>query len=416
MVSFDILATAGDARYGALRVNGRSLETPTLFPVLSFYGGGNEGALFGGGIHRTVKEFLVNHPPVTGEEDYSDLFQGVMTSIASLTDYGIREEKLDWYLDKNIREWECFSDFDGIIFADSGGYKILKNDGGLEGKDFVKDINQDKALDMQLDLGPDILVNLDHPIHPDDEFEKRLEKMEQTAANAARLAQRRNEVNGACFLTVHGYYEAMLERSFDLIEDELTEPLPEVFDGIALGSLVPRKDNVDVLVEAVSDCKREMQQRGYDNLPLHVFGISGSTMPLLVAVGADTFDSASYLHQAINGKYSISLFETVPVDEADFDACSCRICSDDFHRARMRNEMDNLYQKDILGSVAVHNLAVQQRELRNFRELIAEGDKEQVADYLEEEVKDQKVFRKFVYQLINERMTPYFEETDTTYA
>jgi tRNA-guanine family transglycosylase len=415
MVSFDIVAEAGEARRGQLHINDRTLETPHLFPVINFYGGGNEGALFGGGVHRTVKEFLAHDNEVTGGEDYSDLFRGVMTSISSLADYGIREKKLNWYLDNEIREWDCFSDYDGMIFADSGGYKILKQ-GGLEGQDFEKDIDQDKALDIQLALGPDIVVNLDHPIHPDDEFEERIEKMEQTAANAARFAERHDVVDGACYLTVHGYYEAMLERSFDLIEDELAEPIPEAFDGIALGSLVPRKDNVEVLVEAVSDCKREMQQRGYDDLPLHVLGISGNAMPLLVAVGADTFDSASYLHQAINGKYCVNLFETVPVDEADLDACDCRICNDDYHQARMRDELDDLYQKDILGSVAAHNLAVQQRELRDFRQLIAEGDEEQVAEYLEEAVKDQKGFRKFVYQLINERMNPYFDKTDTTYA
>ncbi len=416
MGSFEVVAEAGDARCGELQVNDRVLETPTLFPVLSFYGGGNEGALFGGGIHRTVKEFLVNHPPVVGEQDYSDLFPGVMTSVSSLTDYGIREKKLHWYLSKEIREWECFSDYQGMIFADSGGYKILKNGGGLEGEDFEKDIDQDKALDMQLALGPDILVNLDHPIHPDDDFEERMEKMEQTAVNAARLAERRDEVDGACYLTIHGYYEAMLERSFDLVENELTEPLSDAFDGIALGSLVPRKDNVEVLVEAVSDCKREMQQRGYDDMPLHVFGISGNAMPLLVLLGADSFDSASYLHQAINGKYCVNLFETVPIDEANFNACNCDVCNDDFHRARMREEMDDLYQKDILGSVAAHNLAIQQRELRKFRQLITEGDQNRVAEYLEEAVKDQKGFRKFVYQIINERVNPYFEETDTTYA
>ena len=416
MGSFEVVAEAGDARCGELQVNDRVLETPTLFPVLSFYGGGNEGALFGGGIHRTVKEFLVNHPPVVGEQDYSDLFPGVMTSVSSLTDYGIREKKLHWYLSKEIREWECFSDYQGMIFADSGGYKILKNGGGLEGEDFEKDIDQDKALDMQLALGPDILVNLDHPIHPDDDFEERMEKMEQTAVNAARLAERRDEVDGACYLTIHGYYEAMLERSFDLVENELMEPLSDAFDGIALGSLVPRKDNVEVLVEAVSDCKREMQQRGYDDMPLHVFGISGNAMPLLVLLGADSFDSASYLHQAINGKYCVNLFETVPIDEANFNACNCDVCNDDFHRARMREEMDDLYQKDILGSVAAHNLAIQQRELRKFRQLITEGDQKRVAEYLEEAVKDQKGFRKFVYQIINERVNPYFEETDTTYA
>jgi len=417
MVSFDVIAEAGEARRGQLQINDRALETPHLFPVVNFYGGGNEPALFGGGIHRTVKEFMVNHPPTTGGTDYSDLFGGVMTSISSLTDYGIREKKLEEYLDNEIREWGKFSDYDGMIFADSGGYKILKQGGELEGEDFTKDISQDKALDMQLDLGPDIVVNLDHPIHPDDEFEERIEKMEKTAVNARQLAERRDEVDGACYLTVHGYYEAMLERSFDAIEDELDRPIPEVFDGIALGSLVPRKDNVEVLIEAVSDCRLEMQQRGYNDLPLHVFGISGNAMPLLVAVGADTFDSASYLHQAINGKYCVNLFETVPVEEADFHACDCRICNDGLHRDRMRNRLDDLYQKDILGSVAAHNLAIQQRGLRRFRQLIAEADEDQIAAYLEEAVKDQKGFRKFAYKLINERIKPYFDDDgETSYA
>ena len=415
MAKFEVIAEAGEARRGQLQANNRTLETPHLFPVVNFYAGGNEGALFGGGVHRTIKEFMINHPPVVGENDYTDLFPGVMTSISSLADYGIREKKLEWYLDNEIREWDVFKDYDGMIFADSGGYKILKQD-GLQGEDFEKDIDQDKALDMQLALGPDIVVNLDHPIHPDDSFETRMEKMEQTATNARRLAERRSEVDGACYLTVHGYYEAMLERCFDTIEEELAQPIPEAFDGIALGSLVPRKDNVEVLLESVLDCKLEMQQRGYENLPLHVLGISGNAMPLLAAVGADTFDSASYLHQAINGKYCVNLFETVPLDEADFDACDCRICGDGFHRARMRNEMEDLYQKDILGSVAAHNLAVQQRELREFRELVEKSDEQKIADYLEEAVKDQKGFRKFAYRLIDEQIKPYFEETDTTYA
>lgn len=409
MTTFGVITEAGDARRGVLSINGRSLETPHLFPVINFYGGGNEGALFGGGVHRTVKEFLVNHPPVVGETDYSDLFRGVMTSIASLSDYGIRRDKLEWYLDKEIREWDVFSDYEGVIFADSGGYKILKQ-GGLKGPDFEKEIDQDEALNMQLALGPDIVVNLDHPIHPDDDFEARLEKTAKTAANARDLAKRRNEIDGACFLTVHGYHEAMLERSFDAIETQLSSPIPEVFDGIALGGLVPKKDNVPVLMEAVSDCKLEMEQRGFGHLPLHVFGISGSVMPLLVAIGADTFDSASYLHQAINGKYSVNLFDTVPLSEANFDACDCQVCTDDFHRARMRDEMDDLYQKDILGSLAVHNLAVQQAELNRLRQVISEGDAKAIAGYLERSVKDQRGFRKFAYKLIEENIQPYFDE------
>lgn len=413
MVSFDIVAEAGEARRGRLHLNGKTLDTPHLFPVINFYGGGNEGALFGGGVHRTVKEFLVNHPPTVGENDYSDLFPGVMTSISSLTDYGIREKKLDWYLSNEIREWDAFSDYDGAIYADSGGYKILKQ-GGLQGKNFEKDVDQDKAFDMQMKLGPDLIVNLDHPLHPDDDFDERLEKMEKTAKNARRLAERRDEFDGSVFLTVHGYYRRMLERSFDMIEEELETDIQDAFDGIALGSLVPRKDSTEDLIEAVTDCKLEMQERGMELMPLHVFGISGSTMPLLVALGADSFDSASYLHQAVNGKYCTHLFETIPLDEANFEECGCRVCSDWHLVEQMQGNAE--HQKDVLGPVAVHNLAIQQRELRKMLQIIAEEGQEQLADYIEDAVKDQKGFRKFAYRVINETIRPYFEESDPSHA
>ena len=76
----------------------------------------------------------------------------------------------------------------------------------------------------------------------------------------------------------------------------------------------------------------------------------------------------------------------------------------------MRDEMDDLYQKDILGSLAVHNLAVQQAELNRLRQVISEGDAKAIARYLERSVKDQRGFRKFAYQLIEENIQPYFDE------
>lgn len=403
--SFETVAEAGEARRGRLTVNGRTLETPHLFPVINFYGGGNEDALFGGGIHRTIKQFMVNYPPVVGENDYSDHFSGVLTSVASLTDYGIREKKLDYYLDNKIREWDRFSSYEGVIFIDSGGYKLLK-EGGLKGEDFKKDVDQDKAFEMQMNMGADIVVNLDHPIHPDDDHKTKKEKMKTTAANARRLIELSHGFEGARYLTVHGYNQSMLERSFGYVQDQLDEDIDDVFDGIALGSLVPRKDSVEALIEAVGSCKRVMQQKHIDHLPLHVFGISGSAMPLLAALGADTFDSAAYLHQAVNGKYCKNLFETVPVQEADFTACDCQVCSDRHLRESMRG--DEEYQKDILGPVAVHNLAVQQRELQTIRQTLAQGDEDALTEYLENAVRDQKNIQKFAYRVINETLTPYF--------
>jgi len=131
------------------------------------------------------------------------------------------------------------------------------------------------------------------------------------------------------------------------------------FDGVALGSLVPLKDNKGKLITAVSDCREVLSDWGFEELPLHVLGISSSAIPLLAAVGADTFDSSSYIHSAINGKYDTSLYNSEPVDDVDFTECDCQVCSDEMLVRRMKGDVE--YQKDKLGAVAMHNLIIQKK-------------------------------------------------------
>jgi len=89
---FEITATAGDARAGALHVNGTTLETPNLFPVLNFYAGGTKQSVYGGGIHRTVKEFMIGADRVR-VGPLADYFDATMMSVSSLTDYNITQER-----------------------------------------------------------------------------------------------------------------------------------------------------------------------------------------------------------------------------------------------------------------------------------------------------------------------------------
>ncbi|WMT10282.1 hypothetical protein NP511_22540 (plasmid) [Natrinema thermotolerans] len=85
-IDFEVTSRAGDARAGSLSIRDTVIETPNLFPVLNFYGGGTINSNYGGGIHRTIKEFLIGHERINGG-DYSKFFDGVMTSVSSLTDY-----------------------------------------------------------------------------------------------------------------------------------------------------------------------------------------------------------------------------------------------------------------------------------------------------------------------------------------
>src|SRR6056297_2853869 len=106
--AFEVNSTAGAARSGTLRVRGTTLETPNLFPVVNFYAGGTERSVFGGGIHRTIKEFMTGSPAVE-DIDCSEYFDAAMTSVASLTDYELTENRFQSYLSTPIKQRPIFS-------------------------------------------------------------------------------------------------------------------------------------------------------------------------------------------------------------------------------------------------------------------------------------------------------------------
>jgi tRNA-guanine family transglycosylase len=404
---FTVEATAGDARVGELSIGDRSIETPNLFPVINFYAGGTRNSLYGGGIHRTIKEFMIESDKI-GDGNYSEYFDAAMTSVSSLTDYGINKNRFDDYIDTKIRDRSEFAAFDGILFLDSGGFKFL-GDGTLDGSDFEVEINQKEAYNIQRQLGGDILVNLDRPITPDDSPDDRIEKAQQTAQNVAAFLRYSADHKGARYLTVHGYNYSMIDRFMSELSTELgPELLRRAFDGIALGSLVPKKDNKDALIDAVSHCREVLAERGFRDLPLHVLGISSSSIPLLVAMGVDTFDSSSYLHSAINGKYDVSLMSSTPIEDASFDDCpySCPVCEDEMLRSRMRGNTQ--YRKDELGPVAIHNLIVQKEELGVIRERICEDGADGLKGYIESTIGRDKSMRQAAHRVVNESLGGYF--------
>lgn len=403
--NFEITATAAEARAGTLEVAGTRIETPNLFPVLNFYAGGTENSMFGGGVHRTMKEFLAGDDRIGGGE-YGHFFDAVMTSVSSLTDYNITEERYESYMSTPVKEREEFENFDGALFVDSGGFKFLY-DGGFEGRDFHLEIDQQTALDIQRKMGADVIINLDRPITPDDSYEERLEKARETGRNVAEFLRLSQDYEAARYLSLHGYNYSMIDSFLEEIIDVVgSEIISRAFDGIALGGLVPKKDNKDALITAVSECREVLEERGFGQLPFHLLGISNSAIPLLAALGVDTFDSMSYLHGAVNGKYYVSLLEDISFEEADFQDCDCPVCSNPKLVARMEGDAE--YQKDILGPVAMHNLIVQKREVAEIRRRIAEEGRTGLIEYIDETVARNDRTRKPAHRVVNEHLGGYF--------
>ena len=402
---FEITATAGDARAGALHVNGTTLETPNLFPVLNFYAGGTKQSVYGGGIHRTVKEFMIGADRVR-VGPLADYFDATMMSVSSLTDYNITQERFEAYLDMPIKERNLFEPFEGIVFADSGGFKFLNN-AEIDGSNFEKKMDQETVYQIQKQLGRDIIVNLDHPITPDDSHRERIEKAERTAKNIHTFLSLTRDFDGAQYLTLHGYNYSMMNEYLDVVTASVPQGvLHEGFDGIALGSLVPKKDDRGALIQAVTDCREVMAEWGMEDWPLHVLGISSRVVPILAALGVDSFDSSTYLHNAINGKYNYSLMEQSPVEEADFSNCDCPVCQSEHLVKRMRGNAE--YQKDILGPVAMHNLIIQKRELADIRNRIQQDETDALIEYFEETFGRDKTMRRFAHQVVNQSLGGYF--------
>lgn len=402
---FDILARAGDARSGELRINGTMLETPNLFPVMNFYAGGMERSVYGGGIHRTLKELMIGADRV-GVDPLTQYFDATMMSVSSITDYNISRERYEDYLSAPIKEREVFKPFSGLVFADSGGFKFLNN-AEFDGSDFEVEINQRTVYEMQKAFGSDIIVNLDHPITPDDTQKERLQKAELTAENIHEFLSVSRDFEGTKYLTLHGYNYSMMDEFLTAVTDEVPEGvIREGFDGIALGSLVPKKDNRGDLIKAVSDCRELMDEWGMSEWPLHVLGISSRSIPLLVGLGVDTFDSSTHLHNAINGKYSRSLMETVPRDDVDFSKCDCPVCQSDLLVERMKGNAK--YQKDILGPVAMHNLIIHKREIADIRQRINQNGTDALIEYFEETFGRDKTIRRFAHDVVNQSLGGYF--------
>ncbi|WP_202935061.1 tRNA-guanine transglycosylase [Halorussus amylolyticus] len=404
-VSFDITETAGKARAGVLSAGTATIETPNLFPVVNFYGGGRAESMFGGSTHRTIKELMIGADRVDSV-DCSDYFDAAMMTVSSLTEYGISRNVLRDYLSEPIKARPVFDKFNGMLFIDSGGFQILQR-GGLDGSDFQIDMDQDAVFDMQQKMGGDILVNLDRPISPEDTYEDRVAKAQQTGQDALQFADLAADHPGARYLTFHGYDYSMIDTFVSTMQDEFgDQSIHELFDGIALGGLVPKKDDRDALIDAVLGCKEVMAENGIADLPLHVLGISNGAIPLLAALGVDTFDSSSYLQSGINGKYATSLTKFINVDDADFGQCNCPVCSSDELVSRMQGNAQ--YRKDIMGPVAVHNYIVQQRAVERIRELIQQGETDPLIDYIDATVGREDSTRRHAHRVVNESLGGYF--------
>ena len=214
-------------------------------------------------------------------------------------------------------------------------------------------LTPERAVDIQLSLGADIIMCLDQCIaYPASEAEA-IEALDLTSRWAQRCKQvwDRSKGNGALFGIVQGGMYP------DLREESLADLMDIGFPGYAVGGLS---------VGEPKDLMREMSAwtipKLPDQLPRYIMGVgTPEDIVELVGMGADMFDCVMPTRNARNGQLftqtgTINIcnsrfkYDTNPID----DACGCYTCSQ-YSRAYLRH----LYMaRELLGYRlnTIHNL------------------------------------------------------------
>ncbi|NIC00928.1 DUF5591 domain-containing protein [Halobacterium sp. R2-5] len=421
MASFRVKTVGDDGygRLGELEVTNGPVETPALFPVVNMIGGTTEKS---GGVWRRMRDHLIK----------KDHLQGIMFQAMSFTDYGVSPENLnDFWRPQTFQE--RFDDLNAPIFIDSGGFKLMNSNtfgeapekGGVP-NEWGLYTDPKSILGLQLDFGADIVATLDYPIPPNLKDEEKTERMKRSIESAveclqimddpglleenfdinSRAADRLRERKAAgeepsVYIALHGHdYETInwyVARFLQRVEDLSVE---SSFEGFAIGSLVPLRDSMDILVDIVQGAKDAIPESRADELGLHVFGVGGKQVGLLSLLGVDTFDCSThmqtarykkYLHPETWAHHKLEDLRNHLNDDGSFpcDLPNCRLCNSDdvdyellleelntdltYEERQERKDNDEWIKSDYYAALARHNFEVYNQELTRVRDAIRDG-------------------------------------------
>lgn len=243
-----------------------------------------------------------------------------------------------------------FLGFDGIVFTDSGAYQMFR--GKL-------DVSQEEIVRFQESIGSDVGVMLDVP----SKHENRIEVYESVLATARRAKEwytiRRG--NGIAWegAIQGGGYE-------DLVELSCRYMSRYPFDIYAVG-VPPRLWKEYRFTEIASQGVIAVRNLPAGK-PRHAFGIGHPiAIPLLIAIGYDIFDSASYALYAEDDRY-MTEYGTKKLDRLEYLPCSCSVC-----RNLSIEELRCMDRGERVKLLAKHNLYAILREVELTKQAIHEG-------------------------------------------
>jgi 7-cyano-7-deazaguanine tRNA-ribosyltransferase len=242
--------------------------------------------------------------------------------------------------------------YDGAVMTDSGGYQVLEY-GSVE-------VEPAMMAQFENDIKSDIPIPLDRPTGYGLEYEKAKEYVAITLKNALESLRVVDNNTGAIWVApVQG------AEHFDLVEYSARELDTMGFEMMALGSPVELMEAYEfaMLARMIVSAKRVIPAK-----PIHLFGAGHPlTIPLAIALGCDTFDSASYMLYAKDNRY-MTPNGTVRLDELAYLTCQCPVCSS--HTVQELHKME----KDMRTiEIAKHNLHILKGEVEAVKQAIMDG-------------------------------------------
>ncbi|MCX8185180.1 MAG: tRNA guanosine(15) transglycosylase TgtA [Sulfolobales archaeon] len=248
--------------------------------------------------------------------------------------------------------------FSGVVMTDSGAYQLL-----VYGADKVA-IDPVELAEYEEVLEPDIAVIVDIPTSDTATRDEARLSVEETLRRAYLSLEvvRRSSDKIAWVLPVQGGIH------LDVLKWSALESrkLSEFYDIYAVGSPVRALEKYDFgkVIDMVFTVKSTIPV----DKPTHLFGGGHPLLiPFAVAMGIDSFDSASYILYAEGGRY-ITEYGTLKLSALSYFPCSCSVCS----RYEPRDLLD-MSKEERVRLLAEHNLSVIAKSVREVKEAIKEG-------------------------------------------
>jgi tRNA-guanine family transglycosylase len=317
------------------------LQTPVLFPV------------------RNIGKRSSDNTP-----EYADSIPDLRTAMVNARAIRQRDPQWNRLQDDATLRGEMGVPSDTVVFADSGGFDFQSES---------VDTTPEESLETQRVLDADIYGTVDVPLSRENRAAENQRRVE-TSTEHALVASDAHDGDALLFASVHGYDPETVRNTLRYLERKGD------FDGYALGSMVPIRNDYEKVTKLVLSARRATDKH------LHVYGLGGIVyQPLLLYLGVDSFDSTAFVRSAGNRNYLVPGFGGTPlheVEELDHLPCSCPVCcSRTFEEIRA--------ERDLLTE---HNLWSLVTELRRFRYMAASG--EDVESYLDLRFQGNEVTRR----------------------